>query len=130
MLIGEVSKKYDIGIETLRYYDKIGLLTVKRMNNNRYYTEDDIKKLHNIISMKELMFSLDEIKRILEVDAKINEGFIKESVSKHDIDTLHSEIRLKYDEIVEKEKQLINVKCHLEKIIKKIENIQGEIEYE
>ncbi|NLM97470.1 MAG: MerR family DNA-binding transcriptional regulator [Halanaerobiaceae bacterium] len=29
MLIGEVSKKYNIGIENLRYYDKIGLLTVE-----------------------------------------------------------------------------------------------------
>lgn len=125
MLIGEVSKKYDIGIETLRYYDKIGLLTVKRKNNNRYYTEDDIRKLNYIISMKELMFTLEEIKRILEVDERIDEGFTKESVSEHDIDILHSEIKLKYDEILEKEKQLINVKSHLEKIIKKIENIQG-----
>ena len=37
MLIGEVSKKCNIGVETLRYYDKIGLLTVERKNNNRYY---------------------------------------------------------------------------------------------
>lgn len=30
MLIGEVSKEYGIGIETLRYYDRIGLLTIER----------------------------------------------------------------------------------------------------
>jgi len=128
MLIGEVSKKYNIGIETLRYYDKIGLLSVKRKNNNRYYTEADIKKLQYILSMKELMFTLEEIKRILEVDKRIDEGFIKNSVKKEDVDILYSEIKLKYDEILEKEKQLMIVKSHIEKVMKKIENIKGGIE--
>lgn len=128
MLIGEVSKKYNIGIETLRYYDKIGLLSVKRKNNNRYYTEADIKKLQYILSVKELMFTLEEIKRILEVDKRIDEGFIKNSVKKEDVDILYSEIKLKYDEILEKEKQLMIVKSHIEKIMKKIENIKGGIE--
>ncbi len=70
MLIGEVSKKYNIGVETLRYYDKIGLLTVSRKDNNRYYTEEDIIKLQSIMAMKEMMFSLENIKRILEIDEK------------------------------------------------------------
>lgn len=38
MLIGEVSKRYGITVDTLRYYEKIGLLTVKRINNNKFYT--------------------------------------------------------------------------------------------
>lgn len=125
MLIGEVSKKYDIGIETLRYYDKIGLLTVKRKNKNRYYTEEDISKLHYIIAMKDLMFTLDDIKRILEVDERIDVGLAKGSVDGEDISIILNEVKLKYDEIFEKEKQLMTVKKHLEKIIIKIEKIQG-----
>lgn len=125
MLIGEVSKKYDIGIETLRYYDKIGLLTVKRKNNNRYYTEEDINKLHYIMAMKELMFTLDDIKRILEVDERIDVGLAKGSVDGDDISIILNEVKLKYDEIFEKEKQLMTVKKHLEKVIIKIEKIQG-----
>lgn len=125
MLIGEVSKKYDIGIETLRYYDKIGLLTVKRRNNNRYYTEEDINKLHYIMAMKELMFTLDDIKRILEVDERIDVGLAKGSVDGDDISIILNEVKLKYDEIFEKEKQLMTVKKHLEKVIIKIEKIQG-----
>ncbi|MFA5523757.1 MAG: MerR family transcriptional regulator [Tissierellales bacterium] len=125
MLIGEVSKKYDIGIETLRYYDKIGLLTVKRKNNNRFYTEEDINKLHYIMAMKDLMFTLDDIKRILEVDERIDVGLAKGFVDGDDISIILNEIRIKYDEIFEKEKQLMSVKKHLEKIIIKIEEIQG-----
>jgi hypothetical protein len=72
MKIGEVSKKYNISIETLRFYDKVGLLVPERINNIRYYSERHIKKLKEILKMKKLMFTLDEIKGILELVNIIN----------------------------------------------------------
>lgn len=124
MLIGEVSKEYCIGVETLRYYDRIGLLTVERRKNNRHYTEKDIKKLQNIIAMKEMMFTLEDIKKLLEIDERIDKGLENKTIDKDSINTLLEGVKLKHIEIIDKEKQLNKVKNHLEKIIRKIENYQ------
>ncbi|SDY80670.1 MerR HTH family regulatory protein [Proteiniborus ethanoligenes] len=124
MLIGEVSKEYGIGIETLRYYDRIGLLTIERRKNNRHYTEKDIKKLQNIMAMKEMMFTLEDIKKLLEIDERIDRGLENRTIDNKDINTLLEGVKSKHLEILEKEKQLKKVKMHLEKIIGKIENLQ------
>lgn len=124
MLIGEVSKEYGIEIETLRYYDRIGLLTIERRKNNRHYTEKDIKKLQNIMAMKEMMFTLEDIKKLLEIDERIDRGLENKAINKEDINTLLEGVKSKHLEILEKEKQLKKVKKHLEKIIGKIENLQ------
>lgn len=125
MLIGEVSKKYNIGIETLRFYDKIGLLTVEKRNNNRFYTEENIYKLENILAMKEMMFTLEDIKRILEIDERIDKELVNKAINRDDIDILFNEVKTKYMEIVEKEKQLKKVRGQLESIIEKIEGLEG-----
>ena len=127
MLIGEVSKKYNIGVETLRYYDKIGLLTVSRKDNNRYYTEEDIIKLQSIMAMKEMMFSLENIKRILEIDEKIDRGLENKAIDKEDIEILLNEVRLKHIEILDKEKELKKVKNQLERLINKILDLKDDI---
>ena len=126
MLIGEVSKKYNIGVETLRYYDKIGLLTVSRKDNNRYYTEEDIIKLQSIMAMKEMMFSLENIKRILEIDEKIDRGLENKAIDKEDIEILLNEVRLKHIEILDKEKELKKVKNQLERLINKILDLKDD----
>ncbi|WP_312648269.1 MerR family transcriptional regulator [Aminipila sp.] len=45
MTIAEVSKKYDISQDTLRYYERIGLIPVvnRTANGNRDYTEESCK---------------------------------------------------------------------------------------
>lgn len=125
MLIGEVSKKYNIGVETLRYYDRIGLLKVGRIKNLRHYTEKDIKKLENILAMKEMMFTLDDIKRLLEIDERIEKGLVEKAVDRGDISTLLKGVRLKHIEILQKEKQLKIVRNQLENIMNKLENFEG-----
>ncbi len=127
MLIGDVSKKYNIGIETLRYYDNIGLLTVERRNNNRFYGEKDIKKLENIKAMKEMMFTLEDIKTILEIDERVDNGLEDKAVNRNDINMLLKEVKLKHMEILQKEKELEKVKGQLEKLINKIEDFKGGI---
>lgn len=125
MLIGEVSKRYGITVDTLRYYEKIGLLTVKRINNNRFYTEENIKKLESILAMKEMMFSLEEIKRVLEIDQRIDEGLKEDSINCEDLERLLKEIETKYCQLEEREKKLQIVKGKLTNIIRKIESFKG-----
>lgn len=67
MTVGEVAEKMRITVRTLQYYDKIGLLPPSSCSEGgrRLYTDRDLVKLHQILSLKYLGFSLEEIKNKL-----------------------------------------------------------------
>lgn len=67
MNIGEVAKELGLSIDTLRYYEKMGLIKrVNKVNGKREYSEDDIKDLKFILCMKSAGLSLKDIKKFLE----------------------------------------------------------------
>ena len=71
MTVGEVAKKMGITVRTLQYYDKEGLFSpsLQSEGGRRLYTDKDLIKLHQILSMKHLGFSLDDIKnRLVSLD--------------------------------------------------------------
>lgn len=66
--IGELSKLCRIPVRTLRYYDEEGLLPpdyVDRFSGYRYYSASKLDDCYKIIALKELGFSLDDIKKQL-----------------------------------------------------------------
>lgn len=65
--IKEIADMSGVSVRMLHYYDKIGLLKPEKVSQAGYrlYTEDDIKKLSQILFYRELDFSLEEIKEIL-----------------------------------------------------------------
>ncbi len=67
MKINEVSKLTGVTVRTLHYYDKIGLLAPTEITQAGYRLYDDkaLFKLAQIMFFKELDFSLDEIKNII-----------------------------------------------------------------
>lgn len=67
MTVGEVSKKMGVTVRTLQYYDKEGLLSpsAESEGGRRLYTDKDLVTLHQIMSLKSLGFSLDDIKQCL-----------------------------------------------------------------
>lgn len=67
MTVGEVAKKMGVTVRTLQYYDKEGLLSpsAESEGGRRLYTDKDLITLHQIISLKSLGFSLDDIKERL-----------------------------------------------------------------
>ena len=67
MFIGELSKKTDIPIKTIRYYEEFGLLHKAKRSASRYriYNQDDLEKLLFIKKSKGLGLSLAEIKSII-----------------------------------------------------------------
>ncbi len=65
--VNKVSQLTDVTIKTLHYYQKIGLLIPTKIgvNNYRYYSVDDIKRLQEILIYRTMNFSLNEIHDIL-----------------------------------------------------------------
>lgn len=65
--VGELAKKMETTVRTLQYYDREGLLkpSFRSEGGRRLYTQKDMVKLHQILSMKFLGFSLEEIKNNL-----------------------------------------------------------------
>lgn len=67
MKIGEVSKQSNVGIETIRYYEREGLLAEpeRRPSGYRQYDQTVVSRLQFIRRTKELGFTLAEIKELL-----------------------------------------------------------------
>lgn len=65
--IGEVAKQCEIGIETIRYYERQGLLAEpdRRPSGYRQYDESVVSRLRFIRNAKDLGFTLAEIKELL-----------------------------------------------------------------
>src|SRR5512136_673797 len=67
-LIREFAKLTRVTVRTLHYYDQIGLLkpSFERPNGYRVYTDADLLRLQQIVTLKFMGFSLEEIRRLLD----------------------------------------------------------------
>ncbi len=69
MLIGELAKRSGFSRDTIRYYERIGLLILsgnkRQQNNYRNYPDSALHTLQAIRNLKELGFTLEEIREIL-----------------------------------------------------------------
>lgn len=69
--VGEAAKAVHTTSETLRHYDRIGLVKPSKKDEwtkYRYYTEQDIIRLHTVRALQLMDLSLQEIKKVLEYD--------------------------------------------------------------
>lgn len=65
--IKEISKLYNIGVDSLRYYEEIGILHPMRDKNRyRQYTTSDIYRLNMIRDLRNLGFSMKHIAAYLD----------------------------------------------------------------
>lgn len=63
--IGEVAANYDISNRTLRYWEEVGILkSCRRDNGYRYYDEDNIKRIKQIIMLRMLDLPIRDIQSI------------------------------------------------------------------
>ena len=66
--IKEFARLTDVSVRTLHYYDETGLLKpafVDEQNGYRYYDEDSLARMQEILFYRELDFSLKDILKIL-----------------------------------------------------------------
>lgn len=68
MNIAELERRTGVSRHTLRYYEKEGLLleVARRGNNYRDYSEQSVQRVTMMRQLKELGFSLREIREILD----------------------------------------------------------------
>lgn len=68
--IGQLARAAGINVETIRYYERRGLLTQpeKPAEGYRRYPEESLDRIRFIKRAQELGFSLDEIETLLEID--------------------------------------------------------------
>lgn len=65
--ISEISKLYNIGPDSLRYYERLGILKPRRDTNGyRLYSLKELHKLNMIRDLRSLDFSMEQIKEYLE----------------------------------------------------------------
>lgn len=71
MLIGEICSKTELSRDTIRYYEKRGLIKVElsnsAFNNYKNYTEENLRRLMLIKRSKKFGFTLNEILDFMEL---------------------------------------------------------------
>lgn len=65
--IGKLAEISHVSVRTLRYYDEIGLLlpSAKNAAGHRFYSDEEVSKLHHILMLRDLGFPLETIHQFL-----------------------------------------------------------------
>ena len=107
--VGQLAKRTDINIETVRYYERRGLLPepMRSESSYRQYTENDVARIMFIKRSKELGFTLKEISELLslKLDTDTTCRDVKEFSSK------------KIADVEEKIRDLQRIKKKLEELL-------------
>jgi DNA-binding transcriptional MerR regulator len=71
LTIGQLGRATDTKIETIRYYEKIGLLPAPRRTKGNYrsYAAGHLQRLGFICRARELGFSIEEVRELLKLAA-------------------------------------------------------------
>lgn len=82
MTIGKLAKAANVGVETIRFYERKGIIDQpKKQGGFRYYSEDIIAKINFVKRSGELGFTLKEAKELMDLkirnQAKCDDILIK-----------------------------------------------------
>ena len=69
--IGEMARRYDVSLRTLRFYEDRGLIAPLRHGTTRFYDERCRGRLERIISAKKLVFTLSRIYKMVQAGGDI-----------------------------------------------------------
>jgi len=71
MRIGELARSVGVNVETIRYYQRIGLLELPQRpyGGTRCYGRQDLKRLRFIRRAQQIGFSLEDIRALLELSS-------------------------------------------------------------
>lgn len=116
--IGEIAKQAGVTLRTLRYYDELGLITPtsRTSGNFRLFEENSISIVKLITNLKNLGFSLEEIKELLNSPNSPKENNI--SVLNHTKKILLAEKEKVNENLIKYQKLFEEINSSLETIDK------------
>ena len=69
-LIGDVAEMIGVSRDTLRFYERRGIISVKKKENGyRYFSEEDIVKLCNVMYRRKMEIGLEDIEHFWKQDS-------------------------------------------------------------
>ncbi|MDI2090750.1 Cd(II)/Pb(II)-responsive transcriptional regulator [Commensalibacter oyaizuii] len=119
MKIGEIAKKAGCQVETIRYYEKEGLLQKPlrdHVNNYRYYDQSHLERLIFIRRCRALNMTLEEIHALLQAreEGHKNCGQIDGIIRDH---LIHVQQRIKELLALEKQLRQLNKNCNADRSV-------------
>jgi len=108
MTIGKLAAQAEVAIDTVRYYERAGLLPEppRRESGYREYPADSVKRLRFIRRAKALGFSLPEISELLE-----------RSAPQADVRKVKKAAQAKLESLDEKIAELTRVRAGLQQLL-------------
>lgn len=106
--IGVLSSRSGVNVETIRYYERIGLLAkpLRTAGGYRLYRSADIERLAFIRRTRGLGFSLDDVRRLLD----LADGRSRSCRRVKDIAATHlTDVRAKLDDLHRMERVLADL---------------------
>ena len=110
LTIGELARAGGVGVETIRYYERRGLIPEPPRNDSGYrqYGDDDIDRIRFIKRAQGLGFTLNEVERLLELRAR---------PAGHDTAELRSLLQKKADELLSRVRKLERMSSRVQELI-------------
>lgn len=106
--IGTLSKRSGVKIPTIRYYESVGVISAptRTSGNQRRYALDDLSRLHFIKHARDLEFSIEAIRELIDLSGHSDKSCI-------DVDTIAktqlAEVRSKIIKLKKLEKELFRI---------------------
>lgn len=109
MKIGELARRAKVPIDTVRYYERQGLIPppVRRASGYRDYLDSDVDRLRFMRRAKGLGFTLHEIRELLSLT----------SLAEDDMAALHERARAKLQDVEERLQSLTRVRDALQGLV-------------
>lgn len=114
MRTGELAAACDCSVETIRYYEKVGLLSKPERAENGYrtYTENQLKWLQFILRCRRIGLTQDEIRQLADIETKVSAKCdeVNELLAQHLVILRH-----KLEDLKQMEKSISRLKNKCEK---------------
>ena len=109
MKIGELAKRTDVPIDTVRYYEREGLIPppIRRASGYRDYVDADVDRLRFMRRAKGLGFTLHEIRELLSLTA----------MSGDDMAALNAQTQAKLRDVEERIHALTRIREALQSLV-------------
>lgn len=107
--IGAVARRAGVGIDTIRYYERMSLLPKpqRRLSGYRDYGPDAVERLRFIRRAKDLGFTLEEIRELLALSTDRERG----------VKTVKQRAEARLDEVEQRIRELQRMKRGLKQLI-------------